>query len=94
MLLFPILPPKYQATALVAITRPLYQFQFTPNIQNITDKEAVQNFTGKAGVELASSDRLLQQALNLVQYDIQPQDRLINNFRKKINVSTGATLPF
>ena len=84
-----ILPPKYQATALVAITRPLYQFQFTPSIQNVTDREAAQKFTGKAGAELATSDSLLQQTLNIVQYDIQPQDRFLHKFRKKIRVSAG-----
>ena len=83
-------PPTYQATALVAITRPLYQFQFTPNIPNITDTGAAQQFTGKAGVELATSDNLLQQALNVVGQDIKPQERSLFSFRKKIKVSTSA----
>ena len=82
-------PPTYQATALVAITRPLYQFQFTPNIPNITDKESTQQFTGKAGVELATSDNLLQQALNVVGQDIKPQDRSLVSFKNKIKVSTS-----
>ncbi len=82
-------PPRYEATALVAITRPLYQFQFTPNIQNVTDKEAVLQFTGKAGVELATSDILLQEALQALQKEHRLEGKSLFDFRKKINVSTG-----
>ena len=59
-----VLPAKYQANALVLITRPLYQFQFSPAIQNLPDNANTQQaLAGKAAVDLANSDALLQQVL-------------------------------
>lgn len=81
--------PKYEATALVAVTRPLYQYQFTPNIQNITDKEAALQFTGKAGVELASSDFLLQNAMDTLKKKINLETQSLTAFKRKIKVSVG-----
>lgn len=84
-----LLSPKYEATALVAITRPLYQFQFTPNIQNILDRGTIEQFTGKAGVELATSDFLMQESLKVLQKEIKLEEQSLYDFRKKINVSIG-----
>ena len=83
-------PPAYQATALVAITRPLYQFQFTPNIQNLPDREAAQQFSGKAGVELANSDAILRQVLDAVGRDLKPEERTLFVLRKKIKATTSS----
>ena len=64
-------PAKYQATAMVLVTRPLYQFQFSPAIQNRSDNSNTQqSLTGKAALDLATSDALLQQLL------LQVGDRL------------------
>jgi uncharacterized protein involved in exopolysaccharide biosynthesis len=83
-------PPTYQAKALVAITRPLYQFQFTPNILNLTDKEAAQQFTGKAGVELANSDAILRQVLDAVGPNLKPEERTLAVLREKIKATTSS----
>lgn len=83
-------PPAYNATSLVAITRPLYQFQFSPNIQNTGEKEnSPQQFSGKAGVELANSDSILEMVLKAVKNDLKPEERHLLRFRKKIKVTTG-----
>ena len=81
--------PKYEATALVAVTRPLYQYQFSPNIQNITDKEATLQFTGKAGVELASGDFLLQNAMDALKKKVNLETQSLSDFKRRIKVSVG-----
>ena len=35
-----LLPAAYQATAVVVVTRPLYQFQLAPGIQNLPENTA------------------------------------------------------
>jgi polysaccharide biosynthesis transport protein len=52
-----LLPPTYEATALVAITRPRYVLQFDPRFQNVTNIQPVY----RAYPELATSDAVLQE---------------------------------
>lgn len=83
-------PPVYNATSLVAITRPLYQFQFSPNIQNTGEKDSPQQLSGKAGIELASSDSILEEVLKTVKNDLKPEERHLLRFKRKIKVTPGS----
>ncbi|MGQ9467857.1 MAG: Wzz/FepE/Etk N-terminal domain-containing protein, partial [Anaerolineae bacterium] len=54
-----ILPPTYEATALVAVTKPRYVMQFDPRIETLNNIQPAY----KAYPELASSDEALQELL-------------------------------
>ena len=84
-------PAKYQATALVLITRPLYQFQFSPAIQNLPDNVNAQPaLAGKAAVDLANGDALLQQVLLDVGAALPPNERNLFALRKMLKAKTGS----
>ena len=84
-------PAKYQATALVLITRPLYQFQFSPAIQNLPDTANAQPaLAGKAAVDLANGDALLQQVLLDVGAALPPNERNLFALRKMLKAKTGS----
>ena len=86
------MPAKYQATALVLITRPLYQFQFSPAIQNLPDTsnaQQSQSLTGKAAVDLATSDALLQQVLLEVGDDLPAGKRNLFSLQRMLKARTG-----
>jgi polysaccharide biosynthesis transport protein len=87
-----VLPAKYQATALVLITRPLYQFQFSPAIQNLpetSNTQQSQSLTGKAAVDLATSDALLQQVLLEVGDNLPTDKRNLFSLQKMLKARTG-----
>ena len=82
---------KYQATALVLITRPLYQFQFSPAIQNLPDTANAQPaLAGKAAVDLANGDALLQQVLLDVGAALPADERSLFALRKMLKAKTGS----
>ena len=84
-------PAKYQANALVLITRPLYQFQFSPAIQNLPDTANTQQaLAGKAAVDLANSDALLQQVLLDVGAALPTDERSLFALRKMLKAKTGS----
>ena len=84
-------PVKYQANALVLITRPLYQFQFSQAIQNQPDNPYTQQaLTGKAAVDLANSDALLQQVLLNVGDALPADERNLFALRTMLNAKTGS----
>ena len=86
-----VLPAKYQATALVLITRPLYQFQFSPAIQNLPDNANTQQaLAGKAAVDLANSDALLQEVLLDVGAALPTDERSLFALRKMLKAKTGS----
>lgn len=59
-----LLPPTYEATALVAVTKPRYVMQFDPRIAPVElISNAVVQPAYKAYPELASSDEILQEVL-------------------------------
>ncbi len=66
-----LIPAKYEATSVVLVTRPFYQFQFSSEIQNLS---AQGSLNGKAALDLASSDAVLQQLLLEVSDDL-PADQ-------------------
>ncbi len=84
-------PFQYQATATVLVTRPLYQFQFSPAIQNLADNAGAQQaLTGKAAVDLANSDALLQQVLLGVGDNLPADERNLFTLRKMVKAKTGS----
>ena len=84
-------PAKYQATAVALITRPLYQFQFSPAIQNLPETSGAQQLlTGKAALDLATSDALLQQVLLEVGDDLSADERNLFSFRKMLKAKSGS----
>ena len=78
-------PAKYQATAMVLVTRPLYQFQFSPAINSNTQ----QSLTGKAALDLATSDALLQQLLLQVGDRLSADERNLFALREMLKAKTG-----
>jgi uncharacterized protein involved in exopolysaccharide biosynthesis len=85
-----VLPVKYQADALVLITRPLYQFQFSTAIQNLPASPYTQQaLAGKAAVDLANSDALLQQVLLNVGEALPAKERNLFALRKMVKARTG-----
>jgi uncharacterized protein involved in exopolysaccharide biosynthesis len=84
-------PAKYEATAVALITRPLYQFQFSPAIQNLPEAAGAQQLlTGKAALDLATSDTLLQQVLLEVGDDLSADERDLFSFRKMLKAKSGS----
>ncbi len=83
-----LLPRSYQATAVVVVTKPLYQFQFAPQIQNL-ENASTQLLTGKAALDLATSDSLLQQVLDAVGQDLLPKERTLSAMRAMVKARTG-----
>jgi uncharacterized protein involved in exopolysaccharide biosynthesis len=83
-----LLPPMYQATAVVVITRPLYQFQFSPAIQNLPENVSAQ-LTGKAGLDLASSDTMLQELFGAIGNDFPPQERSLVALKGMLRAAPG-----
>lgn len=56
-----LIPPAYEATALVVISEPSQRVQFDPRFETVTDDQPV-----KAYPELAKSDELLRNLLNVL----------------------------
>ena len=83
-----LLPRSYQATAIVVVTKPLYQFQFAPQSQNL-ENASTQLLTGKAALDLATSDSLLQQVLDAVGNDLPLDERTLTAIREMVKARTG-----
>jgi len=82
---------RYEATATVLVTRPLYQFQFSPAIQNLADNAGAQQaLTGKAAVDLANGDALLQQVLLGVGDNLPADERNLFTLRNMLKAKTGS----
>lgn len=84
-----LMPTQYQATAVVVITRPLYQFQFAPAIQNLPEN-VQQSLTGKAALDLAVSDAMFRQVLNEVGDELPPNERNLVSLRAMVKAQTGS----
>jgi len=85
-----LLPAQYQATAVVVVTRPLYQFQLAPGIQNLPESAAgTQVLSGKAALDLATSDAMIQQLLDQVGNDLLPEERSLVPMRGMLKAAQG-----
>lgn len=80
-----LLPPTYEATALVAVTKPRYAMQFDPRFEILNDVQP--NY--EAYPELAASDELLQELL--ASLDPPPEDvETLRDLQKKVEAESGA----
>jgi uncharacterized protein involved in exopolysaccharide biosynthesis len=78
-----LLPPAYEATALVAITRPRYLLQFDARFQNVTNIQPVY----RAYPELATSDVVLQE---LREVGGREANISLSTLRQSLSASAGA----
>ena len=85
-----LMPAQYQATAIVVVTRPLYQFQLAPGIQNLPESTAgTQVLSGKAALDLATSDTMIQDLLGQIGNDLPPAERSIVPLREMLKAAQG-----
>ncbi|HEY75863.1 MAG TPA: hypothetical protein G4O00_06740 [Thermoflexia bacterium] len=80
-----LLPPTYEATALVAVTKPRYMMRFDPRFETLDDIQPAY----KAYPELAASDELLQELL--ASLDPLPEGvETLRDLRMKVEAKSGA----
>jgi uncharacterized protein involved in exopolysaccharide biosynthesis len=85
-----LMPAMYQATAVVVVTRPLYQFQLAPGIENLPESAAgTQVLSGKAALDLAVSDAMIQDLLDQVGGDLPPAERFLLPMRAMLKAAQG-----
>ena len=81
-----LLPPRYEATALFVVTRPRYQLQFDPMIPSLP----VQSQSYRALPELALSDDLVMQVIDVLGGQLQANERSLVSFRSRLSAEAGA----
>ncbi len=81
-----LLPPTYEASALVAVTVPRYQFQFDERVENIPF-DPTQFSTGYPTI--ATSDDLLLSAANTVDPPLPPEKQRLHELRKILTAETA-----
>lgn len=81
-----LIPPTYEATALVVVTRPRYQLQFDPRIETLTQPQQPY----KAYPELAASDDLVAQVVAATDGRQTAEDRELSAFRERLSAEAGA----
>jgi uncharacterized protein involved in exopolysaccharide biosynthesis len=83
-------PARYRATAVVLITRALYEIQFSPEIPNLSEASSMQQLlTGNAALELATSDAVVQKVLLQVRDVLPADERNLFTLRKILEADTG-----
>lgn len=80
-----LMTPTYEATALIAVTRPRYQYQFDPRIQTQIEQQPY-----KAYPELALTDDLLTQVVAALGEQLKPEDREPAMLRQRLSAGAGA----
>lgn len=70
--------PAYEATAVVVLTRPYLDTGNAPALLN-----------GKAAIDLCNSDAVIQQLLDRVSADLQPEGRTLSKLKSMLTASTG-----
>jgi uncharacterized protein involved in exopolysaccharide biosynthesis len=81
-----LMTPTYEATALIAVTRPQFQLQFDSRIPTLPEQQQPY----KAFPELAVSDGLLTQVMTTLGDRLEPEDRDLATFRERFNAQAGA----
>ncbi len=80
-----LLPPTYEATALVAVTKPRYVMQFDPRIETLNNIQPAY----KAYPELASGDEVLQELV--ARLNPRPEGvETLRDLRGKVEAKSGA----
>jgi uncharacterized protein involved in exopolysaccharide biosynthesis len=80
-----LLPPTYEATALIVVTRLRNQYQFDPRIQTQIDQQPY-----KAYPELALTDNLLTRVIAALGEQLKPEDRDPAALRERLSAEAGA----
>ncbi len=80
-----LIQPTYEATALVVITKPVYQLQFDPRIQNLSADSL--SSPSKAFPQLATSDDLAQQLLGQFRTKISNPGVTLAAFKDKLKAT-------
>ncbi|HLF27058.1 MAG TPA: Wzz/FepE/Etk N-terminal domain-containing protein [Anaerolineae bacterium] len=81
-----LVPPAYEAAALLVVTRPRYQLQFDPRIQTVQQPQQAY----RAYPELALSDDLLLKVIDAVNGSLPAEERDLLGFRGKLAAEAGA----
>lgn len=82
-----LLPPTYEATALVAITKPQYELQFDSRIRSLTGN--VQQ-PYKAYPLLATSDATVSALIDDLGDQLAPEERIIRNLKPKLEAESSS----
>lgn len=81
-----LLPPDYEATALVIVTQPRYQFEFDPRLQNIPfDPTRL----SKDYPTMATSDEILLSVANAADPPLPPDRQGLDELRDIFTAETG-----
>lgn len=83
-----LVPPQYEATTLIAATRPQYQLQFDTRIQTVSDPTQSQPY--KAFPELALSDEVLRRVIAKVTAVLPADWQDVEIFRRQLSAKVGA----
>lgn len=81
-----LLPPTYEATALVVITRPRYVMRFDDKFETVNDIQQPY----KAYPALAMSDDLLMQTIAAMNPPLSEEDQDLTGFRGKLEAASGS----
>ncbi len=83
-----LMAPAYEATTLIAATRPQYQLQFDARIPTVTDPTQAQPY--KAFPELALSDEVLSRVIAKVSALLPDDQRTVDVFERRLSARAGA----
>lgn len=80
-----LLPPKYEATALVAVTKPRYTLQFDSKLETSNIQPSY-----KAYLDLATSDQLIMALVDDLESSLEVDERTVRVVREMLDVQSGA----
>lgn len=81
-----VLPPTYEANALVAVTKPQYEMQFDSRIRSVSDD--VQPY--KAYPLLATSDEVVSSLIADLGDELDPKEQTVKALRNKLEAQSGS----
>jgi uncharacterized protein involved in exopolysaccharide biosynthesis len=85
-----LMPPTYEATALVAITGTRYEFEFNPLVDERVSPAQVQSPPYKAMLALATTDDLLVGVMVEVRDDLPPEVEDLEDFREMVDAQASS----
>jgi uncharacterized protein involved in exopolysaccharide biosynthesis len=82
-----LLPPRYEATALVAVAEPQYEMQFDTRIRSVSDNVQPPY---KAYPLLAASDEVLAALIADLGETLEPEERTVQALQEKLRAQGGS----
>ncbi len=82
-----VTPPTYEATALIVVTKPLYQLEFDPRIATTQDTGVASS--NKSLPQLAISDDVLQKLFDRFRGQLPRQNLTLAEFKRGLNARNG-----